>query len=120
MVVEDRRYRFRADLPGVVSRRVEESDAKSGPLVWRTYTSSSPARRGADGYTADTGHIVAFTDGLDYKVRPFGGMKGLFFSGEGLVCDFHGGGTLFLQTRNPASLAGFLHPFRPIQARTSD
>ena len=66
MVVEDRRYRFRADLPGVVSRRVEESDAKSGPLVWRTYTSSSPARHGADGYTAAV--KVFETDSTNFRM----------------------------------------------------
>jgi hypothetical protein len=52
MVVEDARYRFRADLPGIVSGKVEESDARSSALAWRTYTSSSPARQGAAGYTA--------------------------------------------------------------------
>jgi len=51
-VVEDSRYRFRADLPGIVSGRVEESDARGSALTWRTYTSSSPARQGAAGYTA--------------------------------------------------------------------
>jgi uncharacterized protein (AIM24 family) len=75
---------------------------------------------GAEGYTADTGHVVGFTEGLEYRVRPFGGMKGLFFSGEGLVCDFTGRGTLFLQTRNPSSLASFLQPFRPVKTRSSD
>jgi hypothetical protein len=41
-IVEDSRYRFRVDLPGIVSARVEESDAKSGPLIWRAYSSRSP------------------------------------------------------------------------------
>jgi hypothetical protein len=51
-VVEDRRYRFRIDLPGVVSTTVQESDRKSGPLTWRAYTSASPAGRAASSYTA--------------------------------------------------------------------
>lgn len=67
-------------------------------------------------YTCDTGHIVGFGPGIDFKVRPFGGFKGLFFSGEGLVCDFHGQGQLMLQTRNPASLASFLQPYRPVKS----
>lgn len=67
-------------------------------------------------YTCDTGHIVGFTTGLEYKVRKFGGYKGLFLSGEGLVAEFTGQGKLMLQTRNPASLAGFLHAFRPVQS----
>jgi uncharacterized protein (TIGR00266 family) len=69
------------------------------------------------GYVCDTGHVVAFTDGLDYRVRSVSGLKGLFFSGEGLVCEFSGNGRLWIQTRNPASLAMFLHPFRRVQQR---
>jgi uncharacterized protein (AIM24 family) len=71
------------------------------------------------GYVCDTGHVVAFTDGLDYRVRPVAGLKGLFFSGEGLVCEFRGSGQLWVQTRNPTSLAIFLHPFRRVR-RSSD
>ena len=41
-VIEVSRYGFRVDLPGIVSDKVEQSDAKTGPLVWRAYTSSSP------------------------------------------------------------------------------
>lgn len=61
----------------------------------------------------DTGHIVGFGHGIEYDVRTFGGFKGLFFSGEGLIAHFRGHGTVYLQTRNPTSLAGFLEPFRP-------
>ncbi|MEN9577911.1 MAG: hypothetical protein RJA70_920 [Pseudomonadota bacterium] len=68
-------------------------------------------------YTCDTGHIVGFGPGLTYGIRKFGGFKGLFFSGEGLVCGFEGTGSLLLQTRNPASLASFLQPFRPVNSR---
>ncbi len=67
-------------------------------------------------YICDTGHIVGFSAELEYRIRKFGGFKGLFFSGEGLVCEFNGSGELLLQTRNPASLAGFLHPYRPVKS----
>lgn len=87
-----------------------------GTLYFASYGALHTVQVGPQGYTADTGHIVAFTEGLDYRVRTFGGFKGLFFSGEGLVADFHGSGTLYLQTRNPSSLAGFLHPFRPVKS----
>jgi hypothetical protein len=50
-VVEDSRYKFRADFPGVLSDKVEESDGKGGTLAWRAYTSSSPVRATAS-YTA--------------------------------------------------------------------
>jgi uncharacterized protein (TIGR00266 family) len=70
-----------------------------------------------EGYTVDNAHLVGFTDGLTYNVRKFGGFKGLFFSGEGLCCDFQGQGRIFLQTRNAGSLAAFLHQYRPVKAK---
>jgi uncharacterized protein (TIGR00266 family) len=70
------------------------------------------------GYICDNTHLVGFTAGLQYQVRKVGGLKSLFLSGEGLVCEFQGQGRLWLQTRNPGSLASFLHPFRPVEARS--
>jgi len=72
------------------------------------------------GYIVDTGHIVAFDDSLTYKVRPVAGMKSLFFSSEGLICEFSGHGRLWLQTRNSSSLAAFLHPFRAVKPPPSN
>ena len=69
------------------------------------------------GYVCDNSHMVAFTAGLSYNVNKIGGLKSLFFSGEGLVCNFQGQGRLWMQTRNPGSLASFLHPFRPVNSR---
>ncbi len=66
-------------------------------------------------YTVDTSHIVGFEDTLTFNVKSIGGMKSLLFSGEGLVCEFSGTGRLWIQTRNAPSLAGFLHPFRPVK-----
>jgi len=88
-----------------------------GTLFYGSYGAIHEVPIGAGGYTCDTGHIVGFSDGLEYRVRTFGGFKGLFFSGEGLVCDFTGSGSLFIQTRKSASLAAFLHPFRRVQQR---
>jgi uncharacterized protein (TIGR00266 family) len=68
------------------------------------------------GYICDTSHMVAFTQGLRYSVNSVGGLKSLLLSGEGLVCRFEGQGRLWMQTRNPGSLASFLHPFRPVQS----
>jgi uncharacterized protein (TIGR00266 family) len=71
------------------------------------------------GYICDNTHMVAFTQGLNYNIRKIGGLKSLFLSGEGLVCEFQGQGRLWLQTRNPGSLAAFLHPFRPVRKSSS-
>lgn len=66
-------------------------------------------------YTVDTGHIVAFEPGLQFSVRKVGGLKSLFLSGEGLVCDFRGKGKLYLQTRKPTSFVWWINAFRPVQ-----
>ena len=70
------------------------------------------------GYICDNVHLVAFSQGLTYTVRKVGGLKGLFLSGEGLVCEFQGQGRLWLQTRNPGQLVAFLHPFRPAKRQS--
>lgn len=67
-------------------------------------------------YIVDTSHIVGFDEGLNYSIRKSGGLKSLFLSGEGLVCEFTGTGRLWLQTRNAPALASFLHPFRPVKS----
>jgi uncharacterized protein (TIGR00266 family) len=89
-----------------------------GTVFYATYGAAHEVNV-EDRYICDTGHIVGFQPSLNYSIRKFGGFKGLFFSGEGLVCEFTGRGTLVLQTRNPGSLAAFLHPFRPVQSNNS-
>lgn len=64
-------------------------------------------------YVVDTGHMVAFTEGLDYRVESVAGLKSFFFSGEGLVCRFSGRGTVWIQTRTLAPFLSWLWPFRP-------
>lgn len=89
-----------------------------GQVFFNSYGAIHEVEVGPGGYVCDTGHIVGFTGGLDFRVRPFGGMKGLFFSGEGLVCEFSGHGRLYIQTRAAPSLAAFLEPFRRVQRRS--
>lgn len=68
-----------------------------------------------DGYIVDTGHIVAFTEGLTYDVSRVGGYKSLFFSGEGLVCRFSGKGRIWVQTRKINPFLNWTFPFRPVK-----
>jgi len=51
-VVEDSRYKFRADFPGTLSEKVEDFAATGGALAWRLYTSRSPDNEKAFSYTA--------------------------------------------------------------------
>ncbi|MFA6543642.1 MAG: TIGR00266 family protein [Limisphaerales bacterium] len=65
-------------------------------------------------YVVDTGHIVAFTEGLQYQIGRIGGYKSLFFSGEGLVCKFSGHGKVWIQTRKLGAFANWAQAFRPV------
>lgn len=86
-----------------------------GPLLFSSYGGIHAIDVGPAGYIVDTGFIVGFTGGLDYNVTKVGGLKSLFFSGEGLVAQFRGQGRLWICTRGSGSLASFVHPFRPVQ-----
>jgi uncharacterized protein (TIGR00266 family) len=59
-------------------------------------------------YTVDTGHLVAFSEGIGFKVRRVGGLKSTIFSGEGLVVDLTGPGRVLLQTRSTDAFLSWL------------
>jgi len=47
----------------------------------------------------DTGCIAAFTTGIDYSIERAGGLKSMFFGGEGLfLATLRGTGTVYLQS----------------------
>jgi uncharacterized protein (TIGR00266 family) len=64
-------------------------------------------------YTVDTGHLVAFSEGMGFKVRSVGGFKSTLFSGEGLVVDLTGPGRVLLQTRSTDAFLSWLIPRLP-------
>ncbi|KKZ67075.1 hypothetical protein EMCG_07246 [[Emmonsia] crescens] len=61
----------------------------------------------ADGekYNIDNGHLVAWSCKYVMERVASGGLISGMSSGEGLVCKFTGPGSVYLQTRNPASFA---------------
>ena len=61
----------------------------------------------------DTGHLVAFGEGVEYSIGKVGGIRSLIAGGEGLVMKFRGTGEVWIQTRNLASLADKIIPFLP-------
>jgi len=65
----------------------------------------------------DTGHLVAFNEGVGFKVRAVGGIKSTLFSGEGLVVDLTGPGKVLLQTRSQSSFLAWLIPQLPRERR---
>ena len=47
----------------------------------------------------DTGCLVAFTKDIDYDIQKTGGLKSMFFSGEGFfLATLKGTGTVYLQS----------------------
>jgi len=68
-----------------------------------------------ESYTIDNGHMVAFDESVNYKVRRVGGLKSTLFSGEGLVCTYTGSGRIFMQTRSEDAFLSWLIPHLPRQ-----
>ena len=98
---------------GVFFLRAEASDVP-GKVFYTSYgamkeiqvTPESPVK-------VDNGHVVAFTDGLQYNVSKIKGLGSFLFGGEGFTLDFYGSGSVWIQTRNVQALASQLVPFLP-------
>jgi len=65
------------------------------------------------GYIVDTGHVVGWEGDLTYSLRKAGGWKSAMLSGEGLVIEFKGKGTVWMQTRNMDAFVGWISPMLP-------
>jgi uncharacterized protein (TIGR00266 family) len=67
-----------------------------------------------DGITIDNGHLIAFTEGLEYTIgKSGGGWISSMMSGEGLVMKFRGQGRILVQSHDPSRLGGALGPLLP-------
>jgi uncharacterized protein (TIGR00266 family) len=88
----------------------------TGDLWFNTYGAILEIDVSGD-YVVDTGHIVAFTDGLDYSVSKVGGYKSLFLSGEGFVCRFQGEGKVWIQSRKAPAFIWWANAYRPVKNR---
>lgn len=65
-------------------------------------------------YIVDTGHIVAFSETMQYEVRRAAkSLFGSFTSGEGFVAHFTGPGLLYTQTRSPQGFGPWIGQFVP-------
>ena len=62
--------------------------------------------------TIDNEHVVAWDASLNYDIHVASGIFG-FTTGEGIVNEFHGSGTVLIQTRNVHNLAEAIRPFLP-------
>ena len=64
-------------------------------------------------YVVDTSHLVAFDAGMGVMPKTVGGFKSTLFSGEGLVVELTGPGTIYMQTRSPKALIDWIIPQLP-------
>jgi len=64
-------------------------------------------------HIVDTGHMVAFDEGVGYNVKRVGGLKSTLFSGEGLVCELTGPGKIMIQSRSVDAFLAWLIPQIP-------
>jgi uncharacterized protein (TIGR00266 family) len=95
---------------GLIMLRVQGT----GTLLVSSYGAIHPVTLGAgEKYVVDTGHLVTFDAGIDFKVRKVAGWKSTLFSGEGLVAELTGPGRLTLQTRSESAFLSWLIPHIP-------
>jgi uncharacterized protein (TIGR00266 family) len=92
----------------------------TGELILSSYGAVHPVDLApGQRLTVDTGHMVAWEEGVGYDVRKVGSWKSTFFSGEGLVCDLTGPGRIYLQTRSQDAFLSWLIPKLPKQTSSS-
>ena len=85
-----------------------------GELILSSYGAMHEVQLGqGESITVDTGHLVAFSDTLEFDVRRVGGLRSTLFSGEGLVVDLTGPGSVTLQTRSEDAFLSWLIPKIP-------
>lgn len=94
------------------------TEREAGSVFYNSYgaVKQLPVTPGQE-LVVDTGHLVAFTDDVDYSIGKVGGLRSMLVGGEGLVMRFRGNGQVWVQTRNLSSLAGKLIPFMPAKGQ---
>lgn len=87
----------------------------TGAVILACYGAVDTMELGAgESVTIDTGHVVAFGDGITSRVRKVTtGMVQTMKSGEGLVFDFTGPGWVMTQSRNPSALQAWIRQMMP-------
>lgn len=86
----------------------------SGQLLLSSYGAIHEKNLAAgETYKVDTGHLVAFTEDITFKVVKVGGLKSTLFSGEGLVVELTGPGRVLMQTRSTDAFLSWLIPQLP-------
>ena len=90
----------------------------SGTLLFNAYGDIEEIE--VDGtYVVDNGHAVAWEPSLQYELTRARRIRSFLFSDQ-LLMRFEGRGKLWVQSRNPRSLANWIYPFRGQKSRGSN
>jgi len=86
----------------------------SGQVVASCYGALDSVTLGAgEQLVVDSGHMVAFEDGIQMTLRRISGTMASLKSGEGVVFEFTGPGEVLMQSRNPGALITWLTQVLP-------
>ena len=92
----------------------------NGELLLSSYGAIHERNLGqGEKFTVDTGHLVAFSEGIGFTVNKVGGLKSTLFSGEGLVVELTGPGRVLMQTRSTDAFLAWLIPKMPKPSASS-
>lgn len=84
-----------------------------GKLLINSYGAIEKIDLDENGYVADNGHVVGWQGKVTHTMRKAGGFMASMTSGEGMVIEFKGTGTVWVQTRNIPSLVSWITPYLP-------
>jgi uncharacterized protein (TIGR00266 family) len=87
----------------------------TGTLFFNAYGDILPVDVTSD-YVVDNGYAVAWEPTLTYRLTRGRKIRSFLFSDQ-LLLRFSGRGRIWLQSRNPRSLANWVHPFRPVESK---
>ncbi len=89
----------------------------AGTAVLSSFGAIYPIHVDGD-YIVDSGHIVAFSETLDFSITKAGkSWIQSMLGGEGLVCKFSGRGTVWCQSHNERSFGELLGPNLKIRSK---
>lgn len=93
----------------------------TGPLILASYGAIHQVDLAAgQQYIIDTGHLVAFPEGMPFAVQKAGNWTSTILGGEGLVVNLTGPGTVLLQTRSQDAFLAWLLPKIPRDSASSN
>lgn len=89
----------------------------AGLLLLSSFGAIHPIQLGpGQQYIVDTGHLVAFSDGMGYQLRrATKSLLGTLTSGEGVVVELTGPGIVYMQTRTPQGFGAWVNSFLPVR-----